>query len=166
MEFSEMTPAELWDQHVEKLSSIPPKTETGLSGLNPKEFWDQHVKGLESLDSEREQVDASLESVKERRASPRIRSFNLTTYVPHREGRQDYIISIGRTLDVSEGGAKVETYRKLDIGSKLEMDIAIEDEIISAEGEVLHFQEFGDGLFGTGIHFTSINEEDRRLLLS
>ena len=51
MEFSEMTPEELWDQHVKKLSFIPPKTETALSELSPKEFWDQHVKELESLHS-------------------------------------------------------------------------------------------------------------------
>jgi hypothetical protein len=44
------------------------------------------------------------------------------------------------------------------------LEIAVEDQIISAKGEVLYSQELRDGLFGTGISFTSINEEARRLL--
>lgn len=105
-----------------------------------------------------------LESVKEKRAAPRIRSLNLTSYTPRKGEQQNYIISIGRTLDVSEGGVKVETHRRLAEGTRLDMDIAVEDIIISARGEVLHAEELKTGLFGTGIRFTSIREEDRQLL--
>jgi hypothetical protein len=65
---------------------------------------------------------------------------------------------------VSEGGAKVETHRKLEKGTKLDLDIAIDDRIISAQGEVLHAEELKNGLFGTGIRFTSISDEDREFL--
>jgi hypothetical protein len=44
------------------------------------------------------------------------------------------------------------------------MDIAIEDKIITAKGEVVHTEELKNGLFGTGIRFTSISEEDRTSL--
>jgi len=90
----------------------------------------------------------------------------LASYVPMKDKRQEYIISIGRTLDVSEGGAKIETHRKLDRGVQLELEIAVEDQIISAKGEVLYSTELGHGLFGTGIRFTFIAEKDRRLLQS
>jgi len=105
-----------------------------------------------------------LENVREKRSSRRIRSLNLTSYTPRKADRQEYIVSIGRTLDVSEGGVKVETHRKLANGTELEMDIAIEDKIITAKGEVVHTEELKNGLFGTGIRFTSISEEDRRSL--
>ena len=108
--------------------------------------------------------DQELESVKEKRAAPRIRSLNLTSYTPRKGEQQEYIISIGRTLDVSEGGVKVETHRRLTKGTELDLDIAVEDRIISARGEVLHAEELNTGLFGTGIRFTSITEEDRQLL--
>ena len=105
-----------------------------------------------------------LENVKEKRTSRRIRSLNLTSYIPIKADRQEYIVSIGRTLDVSEGGVKVETHRRLADGTELEMHIAIEDKIITAKGEVVHTEELKNGLFGTGIRFTSINEKDRRSL--
>jgi hypothetical protein len=113
-----------------------------------------------------EQTEVFLESVMEKRASPRIRSLLLASYVPRKNEQQEYIISIGRTLDVSEGGAKIETHRQLDKGLQLELEIAVEDQIISAKGVVLYSQELGNGLFGTGISFTAINEEARRLLRS
>ena len=105
-----------------------------------------------------------LEDVKEKRTSRRIRSLNLTSYTPKKADRQEYIVSIGRTLDVSDGGVKVETHRQLADGTELEMDIAIEEKIITAKGEVVHSEELKNGLFGTGIRFTSISEEDRKSL--
>jgi hypothetical protein len=141
-------------------------TGMGFSVLDPTEFWDQHVKKLRSLESAADSAEAHLESVREKRASPRIRSLNLASYVPKKDERQQYIISIGRTLDVSEGGAKIETHRKLDLGVQLELEIAVENQIISAKGEVLYSTDLGHGLFGTGIRFTSIAEEDRQLLQS
>ena len=136
------------------------------SKLNPTELWDEHVRKLQAIESEMQQTEALLESVMEKRASPRIRSLLLASYVPRKGAQQEYIISIGRTLDISEGGAKIETHRQLDKGLQLELEIAVEDQIISAKGEVLYSQEVRDGLFGTGISFTSINEEALRLLRS
>ena len=56
--------------------------------------------------------ESDLESVREKRSSRRIRSLNLTSYTPRKGEEQQYIVSIGRTLDVSEGGVKVETHRQ------------------------------------------------------
>ena len=134
--------------------------------LSPTEQWDEHNRNLRAIESERQQTEVFLESVMEKRASPRIRSLLLASYVPRKGEQQEYIISIGRTLDVSEGGAKIETHRQLDKGLQLELEIAVEDQIISAKGEVLYSQELRDGLFGTGISFTAINEEARHLLRS
>ena len=134
--------------------------------LNPTERWDEHNRKLQVIESEMQQTQVFLESVMEKRASPRIRSLLLASYVPRKGEQQEYIISIGRTLDVSEGGAKIETHRQLEKGLQLELEIAVEDQIISAKGEVLYSQELRDGLFGTGISFTAINEEARRLLRS
>jgi hypothetical protein len=134
--------------------------------LSPTERWDEHVRKLQVTESEIQQTEVFLESVMEKRASPRIRSLLLASYVPRKGKQQEYIISIGRTLDVSEGGAKIETHRQLDKGLLLELEIAVEDQIISAMGVVLYSHELRGGLFGTGISFTAINEEARRLLRS
>lgn len=105
-----------------------------------------------------------LENEREKRTSRRIRSLNHASYTPRKDERQEYIVSVGRTLDVSEGGVKVESHRQLAHATKLEMGIAFEDQIITAKGEVVHTEELKNGLFGTGIRFTSIKEEDRRRL--
>ena len=137
-----------------------------FSRINPADLWDQHVKRLESIHPTLNEMEDFLGSVRERRASPRHRSLYLSSYIPKKGEQQEFNISLGRTLDVSEGGVKIETHRKLDNGTELELDIAIEDEIISAKGKVLYSGELEDGLFGTGVNFISINEEDRRLLRS
>ena len=108
--------------------------------------------------------DRDLESVREKRSSRRIRSLNLTSYTPRKGEEQQYIVSIGRTLDVSEGGVKVETHRKLADGTEPEMDIAIEDSIITAKGEVVNMVELKNGLVGTGIQCTARSDEDRGTL--
>ena len=108
--------------------------------------------------------EPDLETVEEKRRCPRIRSLHLTSYTPKQDDQQEYIVSIGRTLNVSEGGVKVETHRRLTEGAELDMDIAIEEQLIFARGTVTHVEELQNGLFGTGIRFTEISEEDRKLL--
>ena len=104
------------------------------------------------------------EGKREKRGSRRIRSLNLTSYTPKIGDQQEYIVSIGRTIDVSQSGVKVETHRILAAGTKLDMDIAIEDKIVTATGEVVHTEELENGLFGTGIRFTKISDQDREAL--
>ena len=104
------------------------------------------------------------ESVKEQRKSRRIRSLHLTSYVPRKGREQEYIVSIGRTLDVSKGGVKVEVHRELAKGTQLDMNIAVEDRVITAKGEVVYVEPLSGGLYGTGIRFTAISEADLALL--
>jgi hypothetical protein len=109
-------------------------------------------------------VESVHDSVKEQRKSRRIRSLHLTSYVPRKGSEQEYIVSIGRTLDVSKGGVKVETHRELAKGTELDMDIAVEDRVITAKGVVVHVEPLSGGLYGTGIRFTAISEADLALL--
>ena len=136
------------------------------SKLDPTEVWDRHIEKLKSSQSEVHEVEPHLESVREKRVSSRIRTLYLTSYVPKKGEQQEHIVSIGRTLDVSEGGARIETHRELDKGMQLDLEIAIGDKIIAATGEVLYSEELDDELFATGISFISIDEEDRRFLRS
>jgi hypothetical protein len=141
---------------------LAPGSRMGVSTPGPAEVLEQHVKELDGVHSE--EIDGLLDTVKEKRLSPRLRSLNLTSYLPKKNGQQEHIVSVGRTLDVSEGGAKLETHRPIDKGTILELALAVENSIITAEGEVLYSEELGDGLFGTGVCFTSIKDEDRHRL--
>ncbi|MBW1979804.1 MAG: PilZ domain-containing protein [Deltaproteobacteria bacterium] len=109
-------------------------------------------------------VESEVKGIREKRRCPRVRSLYLTSYTPKKDNRQLYIVSIGRTLDVSEGGAKVETHRELAEGTEVDLDIAVGEKLISARGEVVYTEKLRNGMFGTGIRFTSMASDDRRSL--
>jgi hypothetical protein len=60
----------------------------GFSQFDTTQFWDQHVKKLRSIQAEKDSAEAHLESVREKRASPRSRFLNLASYVPKKHERQ------------------------------------------------------------------------------
>jgi len=70
--------------------------------------------------------------------------------------------SMGRTLDVSENGLKLETNQKISKGDTLLITVGLEDELVDLRGEVVH-TEILDGCHITGIEFLDISAEGRRI---
>lgn len=101
----------------------------------------------------------------ERRRAPRRPLLYLTTFTPAQAGEPSDIVGLGRTRDVSQAGLRLETDRGLSQGAVVDLDIAIEERIVHAEGEVVHVQAEKDGLYSIGIRFTSISPGDRSTLL-
>jgi hypothetical protein len=73
-------------------------------------------------------------------------------------------IEVGRTLDVSEAGLRVETTRELLAGQDLELQIAAGDRLISAKGRVVHLEPTGTFVL-TGIEWVDISAEDLAFLV-
>ena len=70
--------------------------------------------------------------------------------------------SMGRTLDVSENGLKLETTQPILTGDTLLISVGVEDDIIDLRGKVVH-SEVLDGRHVTGIEFQDISTEGRRV---
>ncbi len=70
--------------------------------------------------------------------------------------------SMGRTLDVSEKGLKLETTQPISQGDTLLITVGVEDDLIDLRGEVVH-TEILDGRHITGIEFQDIPEDGRRI---
>lgn len=104
------------------------------------------------------------ESNGSRRESSRVRTIHLVS-VTSDKARGETSISIGRTLDVSSSGIRVEVLGHVCIEDLLQLEIAIEDRIILAQGRVVHAKRKGDRLVETGIEFTSIADADRDALV-
>lgn len=70
--------------------------------------------------------------------------------------------SMGRTLDVSENGIKLETTQKISKGDTLLITIGLEDDLIDLRGEVIHTEDL-DKRYITGVEFRDISEEGKRI---
>jgi hypothetical protein len=70
--------------------------------------------------------------------------------------------SMGRTLDVSENGLKLETTQKISTGDTLLITVGLENDLVDLRGEVVH-TEVLDERYITGIEFRDISTEGRRI---
>ncbi|MBW1682274.1 MAG: PilZ domain-containing protein [Deltaproteobacteria bacterium] len=89
----------------------------------------------------------------ERRRYPRVRTLRLLSYVNREDDEQKTGVSMARTLDVSPAGVRVEVHEPVSPGSLMEMEIAVEEEILSVTGKVVHSEQDADGLYVVGIQF-------------
>ena len=98
----------------------------------------------------------------ERRDYPRVRA--LYHVVLTRNGGTDEIsVTVGRTIDVSESGVRVEIPGSLCIDDKVRLEIAVEETVVNAQGRVIRAMRLGD-LIEAGIEFTVISDSDRLAL--
>lgn len=102
-------------------------------------------------------------SAKEQRQSPRVDSLNLSFFCIDEEKN---IINqgMGRTLNISDEGILLESSEQLPQGKSVDMEIAMQNEIINASGTVIHSTENTDSTFHTGIQFTTISDADKETL--
>jgi len=66
------------------------------------------------------------------------------------------------TLDLSVGGARMETFYNLILGQRLGISFSIPSEVIKCKGEVIHILQLADGKQRAGIRFDDLSKQDRR----
>jgi len=90
----------------------------------------------------------------DRRLHPRIDSLHLISYVNKEDGVQQTPVSVGRVLDISAGGARIEVLQDIAVDSEMEMDVAIRETKLQVHGKVVR-TEPGDqsGTWVAGIQF-------------
>lgn len=99
----------------------------------------------------------------EKRNFIRMDALHLLDYlVIDREGRQT-TYSMGRTLDVSEQGLKLEVTHAVSPGDTLLITVGLEDDLIDLTGEVIHCEQEANR-FVLGIEFSDISDEGDRVL--
>lgn len=69
-----------------------------------------------------------------------------------------------KTLELSLGGARIETDLPLLVGESLEVNISIGEEEIDVVGKVIHTHRISDTTFIVGLSFESISETKRKVL--
>jgi len=72
---------------------------------------------------------------------------------------------MGRTLNVSESGILLETYKPIEPNERIAITIGFEEELVDIEGEVIFLKESAKDTYEAGIQFSQINETERMTLL-
>lgn len=102
--------------------------------------------------------------VKEKRKSRRFDSNNLLFYVCHDENNNEVLQGMGRTLNVGEGGIRLETHVPIDQRYIVYLTISMEDDLMSFKGRISYQRNREDGKFELGIEFKDMDELKRRFL--
>ncbi len=71
--------------------------------------------------------------------------------------------SMGRTIDVSIDGIKLETHIPIKNDSRLLITIGLEDDLIDLEGRTTH-ETAGNGRYISGVTFIKVTKNGRRIL--
>jgi hypothetical protein len=98
------------------------------------------------------------------RAHPRVNKLRLTAV--ERIGDLGEIAeeTIGRTLNISEGGVLLEMVKPLPLLSIVSLSIGLGDDTLRVEGEVVHLRKNEEGKIETGIQFSAITNKDKELI--
>jgi len=99
----------------------------------------------------------------EKRSCIRQDSLHLLDYLTiDKEGRQT-TYSMGRTLDVSEQGLKLEVTKPVHSGDTLLITVGLDEDLIDLTGEVIHCEQEANRYI-IGLEFSDISNDGLRIL--
>lgn len=99
----------------------------------------------------------------DKRRAVRIDSLNLL-YVGIYENNQIVKHAMGRTLNVSESGILLEMHFPIDTQTNVSISLALEDDLINLNGEVVYSRTGEEEKYETGIKFLEMDETARLTL--
>ncbi|MCC6527140.1 MAG: PilZ domain-containing protein [Polyangiaceae bacterium] len=76
----------------------------------------------------------------EKRQNPRLHTIRLVAYSRFAPDQQIDHLGLGSTLDLSEGGLRMSISRPLERGEGVELEFALDDEIVRAHAKVVHVE--------------------------
>lgn len=102
----------------------------------------------------------------EKRNHPRIETHNFVSYVCVDEDGSEIAEGYGTTLDLSQGGVKLETRSPLESPYVLLLAIDLNEQLLEIRGKVVYSKEVEEGRFLTGIRFVDTEEKQREVVLN
>jgi hypothetical protein len=99
---------------------------------------------------------------REQRKFIRYDSLHLLDYLVLDEDGLAGAYSMGRTIDVSVDGIKLETISPLQADTRLMITVGLEDDLIELEGRTTHASPHA-GRFVSGVTFLKITKDGRRI---
>lgn len=98
------------------------------------------------------------------RSSERFESLNLLSYVSMDSDGKEWNQGMGRTLNISETGIKLETHEPIETQYVVLLSIGIEEDVVDIKGKVVYCNRGSEGRFESGINFDGMNPETLSVL--
>lgn len=99
----------------------------------------------------------------EKRKFIRLDSIHLLDYlVVDPQGKQGRY-SMGRTLDVSVNGLKLETIYPLSVNDNLEITVGVEEDLVDLLARITHTEKKAEDCYVSGLEFIKMSSEGRRI---
>ncbi len=96
----------------------------------------------------------------EKRSHPRVKASYPVLYSSHVYPRP----KVGSTIDLSRGGARIETPFSLIPGETIEISIALNSQVIKCRGRVVSTSSLDGGRPAAGVEFEHISKHDELYL--
>lgn len=100
----------------------------------------------------------------DRRQTPRVPHKQFAQAAQHDDATGVRNEILGVTADMSEGGLRFEAQDGFKEGSEINISFSVGEEIIEADGRVVHFTPRDDGSVTMGIQFVNLSESDQRFI--
>lgn len=92
-----------------------------------------------------------------RRKQERYDSLNLLNYICIDADGREWKQGMGRTLNISQAGVKLETHTAIETQFVMLLSIGIEDHLVDIKGKVIYCNRGDQGRFESGIAFSHID---------
>ncbi len=99
----------------------------------------------------------------EKRKFIRIDSLNLSYVLVDGENDEEKQ-TMGRTLNISEAGIRLETHVPVDLGSTLTLTIGLEEDLVDIKGRVVHSVKSEGGWYQLGVEFIEKDDKSSQIL--
>ena len=103
-------------------------------------------------------------SSKDKRKFIRISSLNLSYVLVDGNQEDADKQTMGRTLNVSEAGIRLETNLAVNIGRQMMLSIGLEDELVDIRGRVVHSKQNAEGNYELGVEFIDKDASTSKIL--
>ncbi|MGE0706471.1 MAG: PilZ domain-containing protein [Planctomycetota bacterium] len=96
----------------------------------------------------------------ERRSETRVKALTLVDVGEFNDAGLMTGLEIGRTLDLTHEGLRLELSHPIDVGKRVVMDIELGEKIVELRGKVVSCAPTDDARWGLGVEFTDLGPED------
>ena len=101
-----------------------------------------------------------------KRKHQRVPTLNLLSYVCIDEKGNKSEQGMGKAVDISQGGMRIETHVPIVSHYILLAAIGIDDQLIKVKGEVMHCTADNSGKYYTGVRFIETSEKIRQIVVN
>lgn len=104
------------------------------------------------------------EAHEERRDGARIDKIQLVQVSRFDEDGFRADLATGRTLNISQGGIRLELHHALPLRSKVSLSVVIDNEILDVQGTVVYLETLDDVRICMGIAFEDLDPQTKEFL--